>query len=281
MPGIHPASRRQVQWAFAAEARGQFGPKPGTPWTSPEAKQKRSLARDWAHRWKCWSWDEKVRGKLPKDCKAAIKLLEQIRTEHPNWKVPDGIKRAAPKPKVVRLVTPVQSPPMPIAARGAKKGRAMTPAQKQSLEKRRGYPTLGTLPATAAELERIAGPEGEPNLRAPRRPRRPPKIKPERTAEEVAWMSLSAAKRHRALAAAYPGRDTSGWSVTLPLDKRAFAQARKLYGGPVRAKRHSPAEKPKTAKPKKARTKTRAQHKRRRSDVITADELIAAALGQF
>ena len=169
MPGIHPASRRQVQWAFAAEARGQFGPKPGTPWTSPEAKQKRSLARDWAHRWKCWSWDEKVRGKLPKDCKAAIKLLEQIRTEHPNWKVPDGIKRAAPKPKVVRLVTPVRAPPMPIAARGTRKTKVAAPK----------------------------------------------------------------------------------------------------------------AAKPKTAKPKKARTKTRAQHKRRRSDVITADELIAAALGQF
>ncbi len=122
MPGIHPASRKQVQWAFASEARGTFGPKPDTPWTSPEAKQKRSLAREWAHRWKCWSWDEKARGKLPKDCKKAVELLDEIRSEHPTWKVPAGVKRKAPKPKVVRLPTrgPVRAPPVPIAARTAR-----------------------------------------------------------------------------------------------------------------------------------------------------------------
>ena len=151
MPGIHPASRRQVQWAFAAEARGQFGAKPDTPWTSPEAKKKRSLARDWAHRWKCWSWDEKARGKLPKDCKAAVKLLEQIRTEHPNWTVPEGIKRAPPKPKVVRLPTraPVRAPTLPIAARAAKKPKTAKPKKARTKSRARRGITADELIASA------------------------------------------------------------------------------------------------------------------------------------
>lgn len=210
MPGIHPASRKQVQWAFAAEARGRLRPKSDTPWTSSEAKATGSLARDWAHRWKCWSWDEPKRGKLPKDCKKAIKLLDTIRTEHPKWKVPAGIKRRAPKPKVVRLPTraPVRAPPLPIAARIAKLN-----------------------------------------------------------ANETFWMSLSARKRHRALALAYPARDTGGWSITLPIDKRALARARELYG-----------KKPKTARPKPSKTKSRARGK---YDIITSDELLARALAEL
>jgi len=78
MPGIHPSSRRQVKWAFAAEARGQFPKK---------------MAREWAHRWKCWTWDKKARGGgLPKDCKDAIDLLQKIHQEHPSWAVPKGVK---------------------------------------------------------------------------------------------------------------------------------------------------------------------------------------------
>jgi hypothetical protein len=76
MPGIHPASRKQVLLAFAMEARGKF----------PSG-----IAREWAHRWKCWTWDESVRGRLPKDCKDAYDLLEKIRREHPTWKIPRGV----------------------------------------------------------------------------------------------------------------------------------------------------------------------------------------------
>ena len=77
-------------------------------------------------------------------------------------------------------------------------------------------------------------------------------------------MSLSTRQRHRALATAYPARDTGGWSITLPLDKRALAKARKLYG-----------KKAKTAKPRPSKTKSRA----RRS--ITVDELVARALAKL
>lgn len=92
MPGIHPRSRQQVRWAFAAEARGELRPGASTPWTSPVAREKRSIAREWAHRWKCWSWDKQTRGKLPKDCKSAIELLQKIHDEHPTWSVPKGVK---------------------------------------------------------------------------------------------------------------------------------------------------------------------------------------------
>jgi len=108
MPGIHPSSRKQVKWAFAAEARGQLRPSPATPWTSPEAKSKGSIAREWAHRLKCWEWDEKVRGKMPADCKSALELLDTVRREHPSWKVPAGVTRPAPRPTVV----PIRKPPV-------------------------------------------------------------------------------------------------------------------------------------------------------------------------
>jgi hypothetical protein len=215
VPGIHPASRKQVQWAFASEARGAFAPKSDTPWTSPQAKLKRSLAREWAHRWKCWSWDEKARGKLPKDCKKAVELLDKIRSEHPKWKVPAGVKRPAPKPKVVPIRRPVRAPPVPIAARTARL--------------------------------------------------------PKKHADETFWLSLSSRQRHRALAAAYPQRDTGGWSISLPIDKRALAQARKLYG--KQPKKRGPLPKPKTATPKRGKTKAR-----RKPGALSADELVAEAL---
>jgi len=107
MPGIHPSSRKQVRWAFAAESRGLLRPGPDTPWTSPEAKNAQSIAREWAHRWKCWEWDAKVRGKLPEDCKSAMEFLDTLRRENPTWKVPAGVTRPAPRPVVV----PIRKPP--------------------------------------------------------------------------------------------------------------------------------------------------------------------------
>jgi len=62
MPAIHPRSRRQVRWAFAAERRGEF----------PRGK-----AREWAHRWKCWTWAAS-RGPLPRDCADAMELLDKM-----------------------------------------------------------------------------------------------------------------------------------------------------------------------------------------------------------
>jgi len=126
MPGIQPASRKQVKLAFALERRGQFKATPKTPWTSEEAKRIGSLAREWGHRWKCWEWDEKVRGKMPADCKSALQLLDKLRSEHPTWKVPEGVTRPAPRPKVVpirrpeRELPPPITRPIPVAARIAR-----------------------------------------------------------------------------------------------------------------------------------------------------------------
>jgi hypothetical protein len=122
MPGIHPASRKQVRWAFAAEARGQFRPKADTTWTSSAAKADRSLAREWAHRYKCWTWDDKKRqAPMPKDCKAALELLRKIRTEHPDWIVPPGVllpKQMATVTKIFRRPPPPGA--LPVAARYAR-----------------------------------------------------------------------------------------------------------------------------------------------------------------
>jgi hypothetical protein len=111
MPGIHPASQQQVRWAFAAEARGQLRASPGTTWTAREAKASGSLAREWAHRWKCWSWDKKTLGKAPPQCKEALELLDNIRRQNPTWKVPKGVTRAAPPPVVRPLRPAVPRPP--------------------------------------------------------------------------------------------------------------------------------------------------------------------------
>jgi len=84
MPGIHPSSRQQVRWAFAAESRGQF----------PKGK-----AREWAHNWKCWT---KV--PLPPGCGPAMKILSDVRRQHPTWKVPGPVLEAEQlRKKVVPL----------------------------------------------------------------------------------------------------------------------------------------------------------------------------------
>ena len=122
MPGIQPSSRKQVRWAFTAEAQGLLRAPSTTPWTSPEAKSQHSIAREWAHRWKCWEWDEKARGKMPADCKSALELLDTVRREHPTWKVPAGVTRPAPRPTVVPIrpsrgpVRAPEAPPVRIAA---------------------------------------------------------------------------------------------------------------------------------------------------------------------
>jgi hypothetical protein len=138
MPGIHPSSRQQVKWAFAAEARGQLRPNPNwkstpppdAPWTSPEAKRQGSIAREWAHRWKCWTWDPRARegARLPKDCKSAMALLEKLRREQPHWKVPAGLTAPPPRlPAKVRVLErPSRAPALPIAARY---GRVPKPAR--------------------------------------------------------------------------------------------------------------------------------------------------------
>jgi hypothetical protein len=96
-------------------------------------------------------------------------------------------------------------------------------------------------------------------------------VMPKKHADETFWMSLSSKQRHRALAAAYPQRDTGGWSISLPIDKRALAQARKLYG--KQPKKRGPLPKPKTATPKRGKTKAR-----RKPGALSADELVAEAL---
>lgn len=84
MPGIHPSSRQQVRWAFAAESRGQF----------PKGK-----AREWAHNWKCWT---KV--PMPPGCGPAMKVLDNVRRQHPTWKVPGPVLEAeALRKKVIPL----------------------------------------------------------------------------------------------------------------------------------------------------------------------------------
>lgn len=115
MAGIQPSSSKQVRWAFAAERRGQLRPSPSTPWTSDVAKLEGSIAHEWGHRWKCWSWDEKVRGKIPADCESALQLLDTIRREHPAWKVPAGVTRKAPRPVVVPIRKPIKVPERPAA----------------------------------------------------------------------------------------------------------------------------------------------------------------------
>ena len=105
MPGIHPTSRKQVQWAFYAEKQGKL--PPGT-------------AREWAHNWKCWTWDAGARGgPLPKECKEAMQALDEIRTKHPGWKVPAGVTAAAPS-KLLVLRRPPSPEALPIAARVAR-----------------------------------------------------------------------------------------------------------------------------------------------------------------
>jgi hypothetical protein len=61
MPGIHPTSRRQVRYAFAAERRGEM-PK-GT-------------AREWAHRWRCWTAPPSL--PVPAGCADAMRLLAKL-----------------------------------------------------------------------------------------------------------------------------------------------------------------------------------------------------------
>jgi hypothetical protein len=102
MPGIHPSSWRQVRYAFAAEARGEFPAK---------------KAREWAHRWKCWTWDESARGKLPKDCKDAIELLERVRTQHPSWKIPKKVLEAERRRELGRVIQIVPPKKRRIAAK--------------------------------------------------------------------------------------------------------------------------------------------------------------------
>lgn len=113
MPGIHPASRKQVQWAFYAEKQG---------------KLPRGTAREWAHNWKCWTWDAGARGgPLPKECKEAMQVLDEIRTKHPGWKVPAGVTAAAPS-KLRVLRRPPSPEALPIAARVARvKAKAKPP----------------------------------------------------------------------------------------------------------------------------------------------------------
>lgn len=102
MPGIHPSSRQQVRWAFAAESRGQF----------PKGK-----AREWAHNWKCWT---KV--PMPPGCGPAMKVLNDVRRQHPAWKVPGPVLEAEQlRKKVVRLperARPAARPAAKVAAAG-------------------------------------------------------------------------------------------------------------------------------------------------------------------
>lgn len=69
MPGIHPSSRRQIRYAFAAESRGEM-PK-GT-------------GKKWAHDWKCWTTKP-----VPKGCRAAMKILSDARAQ--GYSVPIGV----------------------------------------------------------------------------------------------------------------------------------------------------------------------------------------------
>jgi hypothetical protein len=82
MPGIHPASRKQVRLFFAMEARGQL----------PKGK-----ARELAHDWKCWT---KV--PEPPGCKGAMKILNDARRQHPTWKVPAEVLAAEELRKKVK-----------------------------------------------------------------------------------------------------------------------------------------------------------------------------------
>lgn len=164
MPGIHPSSSKQVRWAFAAERRGQLRPSPSTPWTSDVAKMEGSIAREWGHRWKCWSWDEKARGKIPADCKNALQLLDTIRREHPTWKVPTGVTRKAPRPVVVPIRPPIKVPERPAArAISIKRPKAPRPTGVEIAAGRRPKPkaqrSIAQSPShilTAEELVREA-----------------------------------------------------------------------------------------------------------------------------
>jgi hypothetical protein len=77
MPGIHPTSRRQIRYAFAAESRGEM-PK-GT-------------GARWAHDWKCWT-----KKPVPKGCRAAMKILSDARAA--GYPVPREILAARRKPR--------------------------------------------------------------------------------------------------------------------------------------------------------------------------------------
>lgn len=137
MPGIHPSSPQQVRWAFAAEARGKFPA---------------GMAREWAHRYKCWTWDSNSRGgPLPKDCVDAVKILSKIRAKHPSWKVPAGVTHPAPalhlvpkpltkKPRPGVVVFPFRAPAMPQAARTT---RYAKPAKKKTGLSRQTRPARG------------------------------------------------------------------------------------------------------------------------------------------
>lgn len=75
MPGIHPTSRRQVRYAFAAEARGELP---------------RGTARRWAHRWKCWT---NPSASLTKECREAMHIIAGLSRERSVLPIGLAVKR--------------------------------------------------------------------------------------------------------------------------------------------------------------------------------------------